>query len=406
MVDPPQVELKRLLRADVRAIRRQEGEVFLKLARERAGEIVLFGAGRLGRKVAAGLRANGVEPAAFADNAPALQGMMLDGLRVLSPADAAREFGTRAIFVVTIWGANSTHRFAHSRDQLAALGCAVIAFPPLCWRFPESLLPHYLQDLPHKVLEEKEDVRRAFDLWEDDASRAEYVSQVRFRLTADFDGLAHPVKHPQYFPDDLYAWRDDEWVVDGGAFDGDSIRVLWRLHGDRFAHLLALEPDPANFARLESTVAGLPPLARAKVECRLLALASSPGTLHLAAGGTASSATSATPHEGSIAVPAEPLDRLLGDAAPTFIKLDIEGAEPDALAGAREAIRRHAPVVAVCVYHRQDHLWTIPLMLREMRDDYAFFLRPHNEEGWDLVCYAVPRARLVPRGWRDPRRPP
>ena len=36
----------------------------------------------------------------------------------------------------------------------------------------------------------------------------------------------------------------------------------------------------------------------------------------------------------------------------------------------------------------------IPLLLREWRNDYALFLRPHNEEGWDLVCYAVPRARL------------
>jgi hypothetical protein len=51
-------------------------------------------------------------------------------------------------------------------------------------------------------------------------------------------------------------------------------------------------------------------------------------------------------------------------------------------------------VIAVCVYHTQDHLWRIPLLLKSWRDDYALFLRPHNEEGWDLVCYAVPRARL------------
>ena len=89
------------------------------------------------------------------------------------------------------------------------------------------------------------------------------------------------------------------------------------------------------------------------------------------------------------------MDELVAGFAPTFVKLDIEGAEPDALAGARETIRAHAPVVAVCVYHRQDHLWRLPLMLRDMRDDYAFFLRPHNEEGWDLVCYAVPRSRLL-----------
>jgi len=81
-------------------------------------------------------------------------------------------------------------------------------------------------------------------------------------------------------------------------------------------------------------------------------------------------------------------------ATPTFIKLDIEGYEIEALRGARGVIDRAAPVLAVCVYHLQDHLWRIPLLLREWRSDYALFLRPHNEEGWDLVCYAVPRARL------------
>jgi FkbM family methyltransferase len=160
--------------------------------------------------------------------------------------------------------------------------------------------------------------------------------------------------------------------------------------------VLALEPDEENFARLQAAVAKLPINVRARVDCRQLALASAPGRLHLRATGTAASTTSAEFGAGTVAVPAEPLDVVLGDAAPTMLKLDIEGAEIDALLGARETILRHAPVLAVCVYHRQDDLWRIPLMLREWRDDYAFFLRPHNEEGWDLVCYAVPRARL----WR------
>ena len=317
---------------------------------------------------------------------------------MLAPSAAAREFGTRAVFVVAIWGANSPHRLAHSRQQLTQLGCdCVVSFAPLAWKYPGALLPHYLQDLPHKVIAQKDAVRAALDVWEDDASRAEYVAQVRLRLLADFDGLSHPVKHPAYFPPDLYAWRDDEWIVDGGAYDGDTIRTLSVLHGERFGHVLALEPDAANFARLQATVAELP--AAVTSAHRL-----PPTRARLRAAGRCISVRPARRHRrrvrqlgtGTIAVPAEPLDALLGGAVPTMLKLDIEGAEIDALLGARETIRRHAPVLAICVYHRQDDLWTIPLMLRNWRDDYAFFLRPHNEEGWDLVCYAVPRERL----WR------
>jgi FkbM family methyltransferase len=387
-----------LLAAEVATLAREESKTFDELARGRHDRIVLFGAGGLGRRALAGLRAAGVEPLAFADNAVARQGSSIDGVRVLSPADAAREFGASAVFVVTIWGANSPHRFAHSREQLAVLGCdAVVSFPSLFWKYPTATLPHYLIDLPHKVLEQKRQVRDAYALWEDDASRAEYLSQVRFRLLSDFDGLAHPVGHPQYFPDDLFTWRADEWIVDGGAYDGDTVRTLVAQRAANFGHLRAFEPDPANFEKLRSTVEGLPQALRDKISCSQLALASQPGTLYLDALGNASSATSAVAASGAIAVPAEPLDDVLDGAHPTFLKLDIEGAEPDALRGARRTIERDAPVLAICVYHRQEHLWSIPLMLREWRDDYAFFLRPHNEEGWDLICYAVPRARLIAR---------
>lgn len=391
MVETTRTELEALLSRDPDAMRASERREFDRLSQGR--DIVLMGAGGLGRRALAGLRAHGIEPLAFADNRSA--GTNVDGVRVLSPDAAAQEFGHRAAFVVTIWGANSPHRFAYSREQLRALGCDVVcSFPALFWKYAEDLLPFYLQDLPSKVLDERANVLRALDLWEDEASRAEYVSQVRLRLVADFDGLSHPFAHPQYFPDDLFAWSDSEWIVDGGAFDGDTIRSISSKFGDRFAHLVAVEPDPANFEKLEATVAALRPSVRAKVECRQLALSSERTTLHLDASGTVSSATSAAPSAGTIAVSAETIDALVDGRRPTFIKLDIEGFEVDALEGARGAIADHAPVLAVCVYHTQDHLWRIPLLLRRWRDDYALFLRPHNEEGWDLVCYAVPRARL------------
>jgi hypothetical protein len=78
--------------------------------------------------------------------------------------------------------------------------------------------------------------------------------------------------------------------------------------------------------------------------------------------------------------------------------MDIEGAEPDALAGAGGLVARHRPVLAVCVYHVQNHLWRLPLQMRALADDYRYYLRPYNEEGWDLVCYGVPAERLRPAG--------
>jgi FkbM family methyltransferase len=396
LVTTARTELDALLARHAPTARDAEAREFDRMSGGRP--IVLMGAGGLGRRALGGLRTHGVEPLAFVDNGAGRDGTLVDGVRVLSAAAAAREYGRSAAFVVTIWGANRPHRFAQSRDQLRALGCdVVIPFPPLFWKYADTLLPFYLQDLPSRVLEQREDVRRGLDVWEDAASQAEYLAQVRFRLDADFDGLPHPVQHPQYFPSDLFAWSDDEWIFDGGAYDGDTIRALSAIHGGRFGHLLAAEPDPANFEKLMTTVADLPRDIRERVELRQVALGSESRTLHFAATGTASSATRTEASAGTIAVQAATIDALVGGRRPTFIKLDIEGFEIDALRGGRETIRRDGPVLAVCVYHLQDHLWKIPLMLRGWRADYAFFLRPHNEEGWDLVCYAVPRARLVRR---------
>jgi FkbM family methyltransferase len=386
-------EIDALLATSVGDVRKWERAEFDRLSGGRP--LVLMGSGGLGRRALSGLRRNGIEALAFADNNPARQGTEHEGIRILSPQDAAREFRHRAAFVVTIWGANSPHRFEHSRRQLTALGCdCVLPFPPLFWKYADGLLPFYLQDLPSHVFEQRMDVLRAFDVWEDDESRAQYVAQVRFRTAADFDGLSHPVTYPQYFPPDLFAWSDSEWIVDGGAYDGDSIQTLTALHGDRFTHVLALEPDPDNFARLVATVDALPPRLRAKIDCRMVAVAADACTLHINRTGTASSATSAAASSTTVAVQANTIDALTAGARSTFLKLDIEGFEIEALHGAKRTIDRDAPIIAVCVYHRQDHLWRIPLLLREWRGDYALFLRPHNEEGWDLVCYAVPRARL------------
>jgi len=392
---PHSVVLAALLEEAVAQATERERAAFDELARGTSG-IVLMGAGGLGRRILRGLARAGVTPLALADNNGKVQGTTIDGVAVLSPADAAARYGADAIFVVTIWGANSPHRFAHTRAQLEALGVRKVScFSPLMWTYAEEMLPHYCQDLPHLALAQASAIRNAYALWADDDSRGEYVAQLRFRVLADFDGLPHPVTHPQYFPDDLFTYGPAEVFVDCGAYDGDTIKVLMARHGDVVSRIVALEPDPVNVATLTAYVAGLG--VPKGVEVLPLAAAAERGRTYIETTGTASSALTDATTEGATAIDCAPLDELLRDEAVTFIKMDIEGAEPEALQGARAVIRRRRPVLAVCVYHRQDHLWRLPLMMHDLCGNYDFFLRPHNEEGWDLICYAVPRERLRAR---------
>ena len=89
-----------------------------------------------------------------------------------------------------------------------------------------------------------------------------------------------------------------------------------------------------------------------------------------------------------------PLDELARGVAPTYIKMDIEGAEVEALVGARTLISTWHPLLAICLYHRQSDLWRIPLLIHSLYPGYSHFLRAHEPDGWQTVGYFVPPGRL------------
>lgn len=361
--------------------------------------LVLVGAGNLGRRTLRGLRALGVEPLAFADNDRSRWGGALDGVPIVAPADAVAA-NPDAAFVVCIWRAGATERYGAHREALAALGCRTVTHAGfLFWRHPNVFLPHYAMSRPEHVLDEAHRVRAAFGLWADDASRREYVAQLRWRLHLDFDVLPDPLPETgMYYPDDLYRLGPDETVVDCGVFDGDTLRSTLRHAGGNVARAIGFEPDALSRERALAWRDTLPPEVRGRVEIRPQAVGAVAGRIRFGTTGTPSSTTA----DDGVAVECVTLDSALDGVRPTFMKLDIEGAELDAITGARALIARHAPIVAVCAYHVQAHPWQLPLALRACAPSYRFWLRPYGLEVWDLVCYAVPRDRVLagaPGAW-------
>jgi FkbM family methyltransferase len=384
-------ELDNLLAEGLESAYARESAAFDRAVAPFGRRLVLSGAGNLGRKVVKALRAQDIEPLAFVDKNLALWGTSVEGVKVLSQEEGARRFGESATFCVTIWRGEGTDTMAERCKPLVDLGCVnVIDFGSMFWKFADALLPHYSLDLPHKVLAAASQVRAAFDLWHDDASRAEYVAQVRWRLHLDFDNLPLPVKGSIYFPADLFSISDDEVFVDCGAYDGDTIRDFLVYSGKRFRRIYAFEADQRNFDKLKRFLATLPTTLRERIEPIGKALSDRAGVLRFSATGTAAASVSAD----GVDVASVALDGELADI-PSYIKMDIEGSEPAALRGAKDTIGRHAPILSVCVYHAQDHLWSVPLQIAASHPGYKMFLRPHLRESWDLVCYAVPTSRSL-----------
>lgn len=391
MTTPTATALDELLSESPAAAARRRLEAFDRLENGAGRPVVLYGAGGLGRIALKGLRSLGRPPVAFADRRATASSESIDGVPVLGPAEAVERFGTDAVFVVSIWNAQTDHQYPVTRDELRRLGARRVA-PSLAlfWKHPETFLPYYCLDVPERVLAARDDIRRLANNLADDASRDVLVRQLRWRVRMDFEALPCPVEGPAYFQPDLLPPRQDELFVDCGAYDGDSLRVfLSRMQGHA-ARAIAIEPDPASYARLKSCAGALPAGVRERVRTLNVAVGRRREKLRFDSSGLASSHVSDT---GTIEVDCLPLDEILDGETPTLVKMDLEGAELDALLGGEASIRRARPSMAICVYHRPDHLWAIPLLVRRMLPNHALHLRPHGYEGWDLVCYAVAPGR-------------
>lgn len=83
------------------------------------------------------------------------------------------------------------------------------------------------------------------------------------------------------------------------------------------------------------------------------------------------------------------IDNVIPNFNPTFISMDIEGSELEALKGAENTIRQGCPDMAVCVYHAPNHLWEIPLYLHRLVPHYKFYLRNYTTFTTETVLYAT-----------------
>ena len=379
-------EIEDLLAEPVAAAAERERTTFAEQLRTSDGAVVLFGAGRLGQLCARALARAGVPLRAFCDGSSRLHGTTVEGAEVLAPAEAARRF-PQALFVVAIWTGTARESMLERVAFLRGLGCAhVTSYAPLVWAHGAEEAPFHAFDLPSRTLAAAAPLRALAAHLGDDASRRVFLAALRQRLRGIFDATAPAAA--QYFPADIVRLSEDEVFVDGGAFDGDTLVDFLGRVGELFAHYHAFEPDAANRARLMARVQGLPVGVRDKITIHPLALHAESATLSFTDQG---GPTSHVGTGGNTSVRGERLDAILAVQRLSFLKLDVEGAERAALAGAKASITQHRPQVAACVYHEPNDLWEIPQRLAALLPNSRFYLRQHGFDGWETVVYVVPQ---------------
>lgn len=194
--------------------------------------------------------------------------------------------------------------------------------------------------------------------------------------------MAEVREKDQYFPAGVIRLSEHESLVDIGAFNGDTVRDFTERTRGRFDNIFSFEVDAINFRALEETVRGVPGRERIKI-FNLGAWDSERDITYSI--GLSQSTVGTGEGKGHVA----PLDNVLKDEKVTFIKMDIEGAEPPALRGASGIIRKQKPKLAICVYHDFRHLWEIPLYIKSLVPEYKIYLRHHTCLEYETVCYAL-----------------
>ncbi len=180
---------------------------------------------------------------------------------------------------------------------------------------------------------------------------------------------------PDYWEPDIFPDNDGDVLVDVGAYVGDSIGQYVNMYGTGYRRIYAYEISPESCAALAKNTAHLHDVvvrqkgAGARRGSFSLSLSSDPSANQVGANG------------GGEQVEVVPLDEDIEEPI-TFLKMDIEGAEWDALMGCEGHITRDRPRLAICVYHGYDDLWRIPRMIECMEPHYHMYLR-HN--GGNLI---------------------
>ncbi len=218
----------------------------------------------------------------------------------------------------------------------------------------------------------------------------EYMNGFAFsaRKKGDWNALVIPryqilvaMKGWQYF--DMFEPVENEIVVDAGSFDGQTESEIRKWGGEKIKKIYAFESDPENCKKcrayfrengLEDIVQFVEKGTWDKQEA-----------VWIKATGTSGSSVRG---KGDVQAELTTIDSEVGSDKVTFIKMDIEGAELNALKGAKQTIMKNKPRLAICIYHKQEDIYKIPEYLLSLVPEYRFWIRHYCSNQWETVLYA------------------
>lgn len=218
----------------------------------------------------------------------------------------------------------------------------------------------------------------------DEKSREVWKRVVLFKT----EGIALDRKYyslkNQYFPEDIIKIDEGEVFVDCGAYIGDTIQSFMniaRKQHVKWKEIIAFEPSSKHFSIMEK-------FYRKRKNISLINKGVSK-KLSEAQFKVCENGDSKIDNDSITKIDTISLDLEEKCRHASFIKMDIEGTEMDALQGASELIRRNKPKLAICIYHSNEDMIRIIEYVHSLVPQYKLYVRNHSGEMIDTVMYAI-----------------
>jgi len=341
------------------------------------------------------------------DNNSSKWGKKIMGIPVINPEELARNPNDYVVLITL----DSYVAIDSITLQLKNLGISSVYDVSVLWnlntfwRYDNTLSYkfHELNTYPI-VTAAQEKIDTIIAMLSDDKSKIVYENFAR-NLKYNFNNHLNICEdwHDHYFSDNLFSYGEHEILVDGGAFDGADTIKFAKMLGTSFAKAYVFEPDSNNHIRCYSNIFGSCQNKEdfQKFDIRKAGLFNKTSNVKFLSwgnygsrfaekdGGSFSSTEGYSTSELN-AIPTIALDELIpNNEKVTLIKLDVEGAEIEALNGMKRIIMEHKPKLALSIYHRIEDLWEIPLLIKQWVPEYKLYARHHSLALGDKVLFAT-----------------
>ena len=213
----------------------------------------------------------------------------------------------------------------------------------------------------------------------DEKSRETFKNVIEYKITGKPEYLFACETDTDEPYESFLRLSDNERFFDLGAYNGDTVSDFVGRTGS-YGSITAVEPDPKNFKKLTR-------FAEELHDIRLInaCISDKSGEKSFSVHGGRNSAAGIGELIRSVTV-----DSLSEAAPPSYIKIDIEGSEREAIKGAENTIKVYKPKMLISCYHRTEDLFKLPIEVDKIRNDYKLYLRHFpSVPAWEMNYYFI-----------------